>query len=124
MTGKIRKSIERILKLKAGSADCGVKGCENTSAEFVTLKAFDPIDHDNKRTFLCAEHLDWAERRNALAEDIYEELREKRREVGMDHIDDIQQVAVPQGALDKDVLDGSIKHYTDEVALSDVVDTL
>jgi len=89
--------------------ECYVKGCHVREIEPITIKAFDPIDHQDTEAKLCPEHYAWAEERNAFAEHMYDELREARKEIGMDNIDRIQELTIPQGEIRKDILDGSVK---------------
>lgn len=93
---------------------CDVKGCEERDdLHRVTIKAFDPIDHDDHSAKLCTEHRTWVRQRNEFAEEMYEPLRQARRRVGMKHIDRVQEWVVPQGTMREDVLDGSIKNDPD-----------
>jgi len=100
--------------------NCGVKGCPNGNAELVTLKALDPIDHTNTRIQLCAEHTVWAEQRNELAETITEALREERRRLGDKFHGEVKDVALPQGAVVDELLEGDFER--DIVPLEDVIE--
>lgn len=106
----LQRIIRWVQRLPLIPEECHVKGCHERDIEPVTIKAFDPIDHDDHDAKLCADHREWARQRNEFADEMYEPLRETRREVGMDNIDRIQQWVVPQGNIRKDILDGSIKH--------------
>lgn len=104
--------------------ECHVKGCHERDIEPVTIKRFDPIDHDDKETKLCAEHQAWAAERNALAEEIYEDLREARKDVGDRYTARLVRLTVPQGEVREDVLDGSIKNDAtakDVLGLEDIL---
>lgn len=105
----LQRIIRWVQRLPLIPEECHVKGCHERDIEPVTIKAFDPIDHDDHDAKLCADHREWARQRNEFADEMYEPLRETRREVGMDNIDRIQQWVVPQGNIRKDILDGSIK---------------
>ena len=94
-------------------SECEIKNCDASVEDLVMIKAFDPIDHDDKAAFLCEEHLQWAEERNQFAEEMYEQLREARREIGMDNLERIQEWAIPHGKMREDVLDGSVKDDPD-----------
>lgn len=116
--------IDLLKKTPLIKEECYVKHCHDRDIEEVTLLAFDPIDHDDTTAKLCEEHRAWAEGRNAFAEEMYDELREARKDIGMDHISEIQEWVVPQGKIREDVIDGSIKddpdapqHLTLEMAL-------
>lgn len=105
--------------------ECHVKGCHDRDIQPVTIKAFDPIDHDDHEAKLCAEHRTWARQRNEFADEMYEPLRQKRRRIGMKNIDRIKEWVVPHGTMREDVLDGSIKeneHAKDTLALEDVLE--
>ena len=86
--------------------ECAVVNCERDDTDMVELYTFDPIDHDDKYVTLCSVHQQWAARRNDLAMRVRSQLREARKEIGQDHYDEIQSLAVPQGVLDSDILDG------------------
>ena len=104
--------------------ECHVKGCHDRDIEEMTIKAFDPIDHDDHDAKLCAEHRAWARGRNEFAEEMYEPLRQERRRIGMKNIDRIKTWTVPHGEVRKDVLDGSIKDDEDAketLALEDIL---
>jgi len=106
MTG--RKSIlKRLVRTFANTSTCGVKGCEKShEVQIIELKRFDPIDHDSTFAPLCGEHQAWADQRNKFAERMADELREARKEIGQEHIEQIQALAVPQGSMKEDVLMG------------------
>jgi len=109
MIGKSRL-LRRLAKKLAKTDSCGVKGCSHTeSIELVELKPFDPVDHDSKFVALCPEHQLWADERNDFAEDMADELREARKEIGQEHIGRIQELAMPQGNAREDVLMGEIE---------------
>lgn len=101
---------EKLLHRLADPDTCGVKGCENTTVvELVTLKRFDPIDHDAVPVALCEHHQEWADRRNEFAEEMHDKLREARKEIGQAHIEQVRELATPQdGQLREDIAMGEI----------------
>jgi len=103
-----RKSLlKRLVRKFANTSTCGVKGCDKTNGvEITELKRFDPIDHDPTFVPLCLDHQLWAARRNDFAEEMADELREARKEIGQEHIERIQELSVPQGSMREDVLMG------------------
>lgn len=105
--------IDLLKKTPLIKEECYVKGCHSRDIQAVTLNAFDPIDHDDTDAKLCPRHREWAAQRNEFAEEMYDELREARREIGMANIERIQEWVVPQGRMREDVLDGSIKDDSD-----------
>jgi len=88
---------------------CSVIGCEEREIELIELLPLDPIDHDETPVYLCESHQQWADERNALAETVADELREKRKEVGQEHFDKIQRLTIPQDDVDEDVLQGDVE---------------
>jgi len=106
-------------KVKSRTVDCSVKQCDGTASHVTALLPFDPVDHDETLVALCESHQRWAEERNAFAEAMTEELRQARREIGQEHIDEIQRLAIPQGTMEEDVLMGENRGT---VPLSDVLE--
>lgn len=105
--------MNKIKKMKAVAAKlgrrrkCGVVGCNGKNTELIWLKPMDPIDHDETPVVLCEKHQQWANERNAFVEKITDKLREKRKEIGQEHIDRIQELSMPQdGKLREDILMG------------------
>jgi hypothetical protein len=88
---------------------CSVIGCEETEIELIELLPLDPIDHEETLVYLCDGHQAWADERNTLAETVADELREKRKEVGQEHFDEIQRLTIPQDDVDEDVLQGDVE---------------
>jgi hypothetical protein len=88
---------------------CSVIGCEEREIELIELLPLDPIDHDETLVYLCDGHQEWADERNALAEAVADELREKRKEVGQEHFEEIQRLTIPQDDIDEDVLQGDVE---------------
>lgn len=105
----LQRIIRWVQRLPLMPEECHVKRCHERDIEPVTIKAFDPIDHDDHDAKLCGEHREWARERNAFAEEMYEPLREARKEVGMANVTKISKLTVPHGSVREDVLDGSIK---------------
>lgn len=95
-------------KMGAVPKTCGVRGCQNRNAEIVEILPLDPIDHESTLIQLCSEHEAWADDRNELAAEVADELREKRREIGDRRFSEVQELAVPQGAIREDVLNGDV----------------
>lgn len=97
--------IEKFIGRAAPSDDgCAVDTCDATAdIDIVDLKPIDPIDHDETYVPLCATHREWAERRNAFADEIAERLRDARREIGMDERDRVQELRNPP---DGEIADG------------------
>lgn len=108
MTSLKEKGKEFAAKLGAVPDTCGVRWCKRGDAELVELLPLDPIDHDSTLIQLCTEHQEWADQRNDLAAEVADELREKRREIGDRKFDEIQELAVPQGAMHEDILNGDV----------------
>lgn len=96
-------------KLKTTGVACSVKGCDESAVQVDELLPFDPIDHDPTVVAVCPTHQAWADERNAFAKQIADELREYRKEVGQERIEEIQRLAVPQGAMREDVLMGEVQ---------------
>jgi len=94
---------------QAKAVDCSVKGCGEKADQIDELLPFDPVDHDETVVALCKTHQQWADERNALAQEVAEKLREYRRELGQECIDEIQRLAVPEGAMREDVLMGDVQ---------------
>jgi len=95
---------------------CGVNGCQNPAESVRWLKPLDPIDNDETPISLCESHQQWADERNAFAEMIIEELREKRAEIGKEHMDKVQRLAHPQeGDVSEDFLMGDISETPDHM---------
>jgi len=104
---------------KVNGLDCSVKGCDKSADGVDELLPFDPVDHDETIVALCESHQQWAEERNAFAEAMTEELRQARREIGQEHIDEIQRLAIPQGTMEEDILMGENRGT---VPLADVLE--
>jgi len=101
------KMLSAVAKRLAKRSSCGVKGCNSqTDVTVVELKPFDPIDHESTFVSVCAQHQVWADERNAFAEEMADELREKRKEIGQANIGRIQDLHVPQGQMREDILMG------------------
>lgn len=96
---------------------CGVKACENERKEVVELKPFDPIDHGKTIVPLCEEeHLSWARERNELAEEIHQEFREYRKEIGEYFAEEVNRLETPPGGeLDDAASIDQIKQVTEIV---------
>lgn len=95
----MKKALESITKAaRTASLDdeCGVNGCENSAQSLRWLKPLDPIDAEETPISLCEPHQNWADERNAFAEMIADKLREKRAEIGKEHMDKVQKLAHPQ----------------------------
>jgi len=108
MIGK--KRLKKLAYKLARTDECGVKGCGDTDVEITEVLPLDPIDHESSWIALCPKHTVWAEERNAFAEQMYEELREARKEIGQEHMGQIQDLAMPQdGELREDILMGEIE---------------
>jgi hypothetical protein len=105
----IRTLINALKRVGLLKEECHVKHCHNRDIEEFRIKALDPIDHEDTVAKLCPEHREWAEGRNSFAENMYDELRDARKDIGMEHIDEIQKWTYPQGKIRKDILDGSVK---------------
>lgn len=104
----LEERIKRKLHNKGFARDvCDVRGCSIGDTEVWTLLPLDPIDHEETIVKLCPEHGLWADERNQLASEVADELRAKRREIGDERFGEIQDLAVPQGDLREDILDGS-----------------
>lgn len=88
------------------SGKCDVSKCTNDGVEEVTVKPLDPIDRDETRLFVCETHREWAAERNAFAEEIYEELRAYRKELGQEYIEEVQRLAKPEDWTAKSELMG------------------
>lgn len=102
--------VQKLAQKVAKTDTCGVKGCESTeNVTLVTLKPFDPIDHDEKFVALCAHHQFWADERNDFAEQMADELRAKRKEIGQENIETIQELAMPQETAREDLLMGEVE---------------
>lgn len=120
MTSLKEKAKRRMAQAGFAPDRCGVRGCSNGDAEVVELLPFDPIDHDSTHIQLCPDHQEWAAERNVFAEAMTDELREKRKRIGQEHIDRIQQLAPPQdGDLREDILMGEAEG---QIPLSDAHD--
>lgn len=101
--------------------NCAVVGCQTGNVEVIDVKPLDPIDHDSTLLQLCPRHSVWAEKRNDLAEEVYEALVEKRKEIGQDRIGEIQDLALPQdGRLREDILMGDPPE--DKIPLADAME--
>lgn len=111
--------VEKIAKRLANTKSCGVEGCESTAGvDLVEIKPFDPIDHDSTFVALCSYHQQWGDRRNDFAEQMADELREARKEIGQEHIETIQELSMPQdGDLREDILMADVEE--DYVPLED-----
>lgn len=105
-----------LLRSLAGKASdnhgCAVRECENTGT-LTRLKAFDPIDHDDTFAPLCETHAEWADERNALVEEIYDGLRECRRDVGVQYTDSVAEL---RSAPDGELVDGLSINVAEKVA--------
>lgn len=101
----------RVLATKVGliSSGCAVRGCHESRADLTTLAPLDPIGHEESVYPLCERHQHWADERNKLATEVYEELVEARKEIGQERIAEIQSLAMPQDAdLREDILMGDV----------------
>jgi len=113
--------------------ECYVGGCHGYFITPITLERFDPINNDPLDVKLCDEHLEWARERNAFAREMHAKIEacqeqtgqsavECRKQVGMDHIERVQELAIPQGKMREDVLDGSIKEKRDTITLEETLE--
>lgn len=96
------KGLNEIRTMLGGKAfkkhdTCGVGGCEQDRDDVVELKPFDPIDHGKTIVPLCEDHLPWARERNAIAEEIHQEFREYRKEIGERYSADVNRLQTPPG---------------------------
>ena len=55
---------------------------------------------------LCEKHQEWAELRNELARDVTNELREARKQIGQEHLDEIAALAEPDAGTSRALLMG------------------
>lgn len=95
---------------------CGVEGCEKEREKLVELKPFDPIDHGKTIVPLCEEHIQWAEERNELAEEIHQKFREYRKEIGEEYTLEVGQLQTPpDGLLDDAVQLNQVEEATEIV---------
>jgi len=95
---------------------CGVMDCEQEHTEVVELKPFDPIDHSPTIVPLCDEHLPWAREHNNLAEEVHEEFRDCRKEIGQRYAADVNRLKTPpNGELDDAVSVDKVAQITDMV---------
>jgi len=117
---KVPDVAKKMAKTLDRGGSCGVVGCSNGDAEYVELEPFDPIDHDGTLVRVCPTHQVWAEERNEFAEEMTDLLRERRKEIGMENIDRVQELAAPQGEMREDILDGSA---TGMIPLSDAFES-
>lgn len=116
MKGRI-EDLSTFLKAQLEGDECGVKGCSRGNAELVVLQPLDPIDHRSTPVNLCPKHTVWAQERNEFAEEMHDELREARKEIGKEHSDRIAELATPQdGELREDILVGEIDKLPESVA--------
>lgn len=105
-------------KLGIHPSTCQIKGCGNGDAELVKVLPLDPIDHTARRIPLCPKHQAWARQRNEFAEEMADQLREYRKELGQEHIERVQELAMPQdGTFREDILMGETEEL--EIPLSD-----
>lgn len=103
----IRRILKAIKEFSPPTSNCEVVGCARTEAEPTEVLALDPIDHDDKTLQLCPKHQVWADERNIFAEDIREEFREYRKDLGQERLEEVQRLAHPQdGHLREDILIG------------------
>lgn len=111
MTDLDIRSLLARLRLASKDTVCEVEGCDSTDdVEIVDVLPLDPIDHSATVLGLCSDHQEWAARRNELAEDVADELREARKEIGQEHISEIQRLASPMdGNLREDFLMGDVE---------------
>lgn len=94
---KTRRILLELVNKFDGNEGCFIRGCEAESGvEMAVVKPFDPIDHEDIYLMVCEEHMDWAERRNALAEEIYADFREYRREIGAEYADQVNAIDDPE----------------------------
>jgi len=117
-----KRIIQIVAEKFARTSVCGVEGCRSKeNVDLTELKPLDPIDHDSTFVALCEHHQLWADKRNRFAEDMADELREARKEIGQEHIAMIQDLAMPQdGKLREDILMGDVEEPA--VALEDAFD--
>lgn len=97
---------------------CQVRDCNHPTEDVIELRPLDPIDHESTLLPACEHHLEWGQERNQLAEEVGEELREYRKELGQERKAEIARLASPQeGDLREDILMGRPKepfiHYKD-----------
>ena len=114
----IRKMAKRLMDKQSDvdHSTCGVSGCEHDVAEVAELKPFDPIDHGKTIVPLCNDHLPWAREHNAVAEEIHEEFREYRKEIGEKYSADVNRLSTPpNGELDDAVQVDQVAQATDIV---------
>lgn len=97
---------QALARLGAVPHTCAVKGCSERTEDTIDVLALNPIDHDATLLQLCQNHLKWAEERNELAREIKAELVEARKDIGQDRISEIEELAVPQGSMRRDILMG------------------
>lgn len=103
----IKRVLKAIKRFVPTTSNCEVVGCAKFGADDTKIKALDPIDHDDKVLQLCEKHQQWAQERNDFAEEMYDEFREFRKELGQEQIGEIQRLAHPQdGKLREDILMG------------------
>lgn len=122
---EIKDKVVELVAKQAEKKGCGVKDCPNGDAELVELKPFDPIDHEATYVALCPTHTVWADKRNEFAEEMADELREARKEIGQANIGRIQELSMPQGELREDILMGEAEGQIPlEEAFEDSQDSL
>lgn len=79
------------------SSSCDIRGCETEDGiELVTVKPFDPIDHDEKMLTLCPKHQEWAAEHNEFAKRMIEKMRDYRAELGSEHAEEAKRLATPE----------------------------
>lgn len=110
------------IKICTRPSSCGMPFCHNKPMEVIILKPFDPIDHSETKLWACDAHVEWVNERNKVVNQMHDELRDARTEIGMEHIDTIQKWTLAHGKIRKDILDGSVKS-TDErfISIDDAV---
>jgi len=113
-----KKRLRQLAAVFGRQKECGVIDCDGDNTELVWLKPMDPIDHDETPVVLCEKHQQWADERNAFAEEMADELREYRKELGEEHFSRIQELSMPQdGKLREDIVNGTPEQ--DRIKLKD-----
>lgn len=88
-------------------ARCGFETCDaDEDTQLTRVEPMDPVDHSATMVVLCPDHREWVEERNELALQIRAELREARKEIGQQYLDELQEYARPDLHTPEDVLMG------------------
>lgn len=102
MKGLLNKVTNELVRTQVD--ECMVEGCDADEATVIELLALDPIDHDNQHLALCDEHIAWAKDRNEFAQEVYDELRQARREIGQANRERIQELSQAEFDVDTSTL--------------------